>query len=115
MDASDIFRGLVFLFAGVGAGFAIATNILAFKVLRPPKKLGFLWWHVTSVTVAFFLWGSVVLYYSLMRLGEPISWRTFASLGGAVVFAVSQTIIFTVERQRWFARRTVDEADNGSE
>lgn len=86
---------------GIGFAFMLATNVLAFKVLRPPKKLGFLWWHVTSISISFTLISLVALSRTLDRLGEGATWHTYATAIGISLYALAQTIIFNVERERY--------------
>lgn len=103
--AFDVVRYAIIALAGVGVAFMTMTNYLAFRVLRPPKKLGFLWWHVTSISVAWLLVGAVALDRVIGRLGEPLSWRSYAMLLGTGLFAIAQVIIFGVERQRYVNRQ----------
>lgn len=100
MNAPDLIRYLIFVFSGIGVGFMIMTNIIAYKVLRPPKRLGFLWWHVTSISLSFLMVGAVALDNVVGRIGEPFTWRTPMLLAGSMLFATAQVIIFGVERNR---------------
>lgn len=100
----DLIRYLDFAMFGVGCAFMFVTNVLAFHVLRPPKKLGFLWWHVTSISIAFLCLGSVAVQVAFNRLGDETSWRTPVTFVGLLLFMVAQSIIFTVERQRYAAQ-----------
>ncbi len=97
----EIIRGLFFVVFGIGFAFMCATNVLAFRVLRPPKKLGFLWWHVTSISISFTLISLVALSRALESSGQSSSWQTYATAAGISLYAVAQTIIFNVERERY--------------
>ncbi len=97
---ADLLRYTIFGLFGVGAGFMLMTNYMAYRVLRPPRRLGFLWWHVTAVSVSVLCFGTVAVITVASRLGESVTWRSPVTLLGCVLFAVSQTIIFRVERQR---------------
>lgn len=101
----DLIRTLFFVVFGIGLAFMFATNVLAFKVLRPPKKLGFLWWHVTAISISFTLIGAVALSRSLDMLGQRATWETYATAVGISLYALAQTIIFNVERERYIIMR----------
>ncbi len=106
----DALRYVVFCLFGVGCGFMLITNIMAFRVLRPPRGLGFLWWHITAVSLSQLCYGGVAVVAVAGRLGGPIVWATPVVLLGSVVFATSQVLIFRIERQRFVehvARRGV--------
>lgn len=111
MTFFDIFRYAIFGLFGVGMGFMAITNVLAFKVLRPPKHLGFLWWHVISISLAFACMGLVSVERVTGQLGNPPSWRTWVTLSGVTLFAAAQIIIFRVERQRLVNHRAVQVAE----
>lgn len=100
----DVVRYLDFAMFGVGFAFMLITNILAFKILRSPRRFGFLWWHVTSISVSFVCIGSVALDSAFSRLGEDPTWRTPLIFVGFLLFMISQMIIFTVELERYAAR-----------
>ncbi len=97
---ADLLRFAIFALFGIGVGFMAMTNIMAYRVLRPPRRLGFLWWHVTAVSVSVLCFGTVAVITVASRLGESVTWRSPVTLFGCVLFATSQTIIFRVERQR---------------
>ncbi len=97
---ADLLRFAVFALFGVGVGFMVVTNLMAYRVLRPPRRLGFLWWHVTAVSIATFCFGFVAVERVVGRLGLSLSWHAPVLLIGCILFAVSQVIIFRVERQR---------------
>lgn len=103
---SDFLRILLFIPFGVGVGFMLVTNIIAFQVLRPAQKLGFLWWHVTAISLSFMMIGVVAVETQAARLGEDsTSWRLPVTLAGTILFMVAQVIIFNVERQRLVQKR----------
>lgn len=111
MDAvqiADALRILIGVVAAIGVAFMCATNIIAFMVLRPPKRLGFLWWHVTSISISFLVLGVLALDDIYLRFGEDPSWRLPAGLGGFSLFATAQIIIFNVERSRYAQRRAME-------
>ncbi len=97
---ADLLRYVIFGLFGVGAGFMLMTNVMAYMVLRPPRRLGLLWWHVTAVSSAMSCFGVVAVERVVGRLGQSLSWHAPALLLGCILFAVSQVIIFRVERQR---------------
>lgn len=100
MTAFDTVRYAVFLTFGVGIGFMLLTNVMAFQVLRPPKKLGFLWWHVTSISLSFLSIGIVAAERVVGKLGDPPGWRSVLVLFGMTLYMTAQILIFKVERQR---------------
>ncbi len=109
---ADLLRFTIFALFGIGSGFMLMTNYMAYRVLRPPRRLGFLWWHVTAVSVSVLCFGTVAVVTVASRLGEAITWRTPTTLLGCILFATSQVIIFRVERQRLVeqvARRGISE------
>lgn len=105
---ADILRYGVFVEAGVGVGFMITTNFIAFHVLRPAGFLGFLWWHVTSISLSFMLIGSVALDNILYRIGDGFTWRAPVMFLGTTLFATAQLIIFKVERSRLITKQAVE-------
>ncbi len=111
---ADLLRFLIFGLFGVGSGFMLMTNVMAYRVLRPPRRLGFLWWHVTAVSIAMLCFGTVAVITVAGRLGESLTWRSPATLLGCVLFAVSQVIIFRVERQRLAEKIARDRAEKAA-
>lgn len=107
MEPYDYLRIATICLFGVGAGFMVLTNFIAFMVLRPPQKLGFLWWHVTSISLAWLLVGGSAAYVVFTKLGDPPGLLTAFILPGMVLFAIAQVIIFTVERARLTAHRAM--------
>ncbi len=97
---ADLLRFSIFALFGIGVGFMAVTNVMAYRVLRPPRRLGFLWWHVTAISVSVLCFGTVAVITVASRLGESVTWRSPVTLLGCVLFAASQAIIFRVERQR---------------
>lgn len=104
MNASDWIRILFVAVFGFGAALMLITNYVAFMVLRPPKQLGFLWWHVSAISLSFLCFGSVAISQTLERLnkdqGVGADWRTYVTALGVITFTVAQVIIFNVERRR---------------
>lgn len=103
----DILRLVTFAAFGLGVGFMLVTNLISVRVLRPPHRLGFLWWHVTAISTAFLCFGLVAVERVVRRLGEPASWYGWVTLVGAILFCVSQVIIFRVERARLVEKQAV--------
>lgn len=99
-DPFDIVRLASFAAFGLGVGFMVVTNYIAFRVLRPPHRIGFLWWHVTAISAAFLCFGVVAVERVVGRLGNPSTWYGWVTLVGAILFFVSQLLIFRVERAR---------------
>ncbi len=110
----DLLRLSVFALFGVGLGFMIMTNCIAFMILRPPKKLGFLWWHVTAISLSFVCLGVVATERVVGSLGDPPGWRSILVLIGMLLFATAQVIIFGVERQRFITNRAMQVAISAS-
>lgn len=104
----DIIRYLDFAMFGVGSAFMLITNVLAFKILRSPRKLGFLWWHVTSISISFVCIGSIALNSAFSRLGQDPTWRTPVIFFGFLLYMLSQIIISRVELERYAARIAMD-------
>lgn len=100
MTLFDVLRFAILGFFGIGVGFMLMTNVIAFIVLRPAKRLGFVWWHVTSISLSFICIGVVATERVVGALGAPPTWRTLLTLLGMALYAVAQAIIFSVERQR---------------
>lgn len=100
MHLFDVIRFIAFFTFGLGMGLCALTNVIAYKVLRPPERLGFLWWHVTSISLSFGCIGVVAVEAVASRLGNPPSWRGVVVLVGTTLFLVAQAIIFKVEKQR---------------
>ncbi len=97
----DVIRFVIFSTYGVGVGFMAMTNVIAYRVLRPPRRIGFLWWHVTAVSATVLCFGVVAVEGVIGRLGNPhIRWQSLVVLIGCLLFVTSQVIIFRVERQR---------------
>lgn len=108
MRLIDIVRFVIFAEAGVALSFMVGTNILAWKVLRPARKrVGFLWWHITTVSIGVICIGVIALERVLGKLGSPQTWRTWTTLVGMTSLAAAQTIIFHVERQRFVEKRVI--------
>lgn len=107
MNSFDLIRYAIFLTFGAGTGLMCITNVLAFKVLRPPKKLGFLWWHVTSISLSFICVGIVATERVVGTLGDPPGWRSVLVLFGMTLYCLAQFIIFRVERLRLVNSRAV--------
>lgn len=110
----DLVRLAVFLTFGVGIGFMLLVNVISFMVLRPPKKLGFLWWHVTSISLSFLCIGVVATERVVSKVGDPPGWRSVLVLVGMTLYAVAQALIFSVERKRLVFQRARAVAIEGS-
>lgn len=115
MNYLDLFANAlrygVFISAGIGVGFMLMTNVIAFQVLRPPKKLGFLWWHVTSISLSFLMIGTVAMDNIVSRIGDPFTWRAPLMFVGTALYAVAQAIIFRVERSRLIQKKALEIVD----
>lgn len=115
MTVADGFRFAFVAVFGLGAAFMLVTNFLAFMVLRPPKKLGFLWWHVSAISISFLCFGSVTISRTLERLDRnetvDVDWRTIVTGIGVITFTTAQVIIFNVERQRLAHNRAVERGE----
>ncbi len=106
-DPFDFLRLATFAAFGLGVGFMVVTNYIAYRVLRPPRKLGFLWWHVSAISVSFLCFGVVAVERVVGRFGDPAAWYGWVTLLGAALFFVSQLLIFRVERARLVEKRAV--------
>jgi len=111
MELGDVYRVMLFVLFAVGSAFMVGTNILGFFVLRPPKKLGFLWWHVTAISLSFFLIGLVALSLVYERLNDPhasdLTWESIFLGIGFSLFALAQVIIFQVEKSRYVHKKAL--------
>lgn len=107
----QVARVAVFLVFGVGCGLMLMTNVLAFLVLRPPKRLGFLWWHVTAISVSYLCFGLIALHgvFQRMQAEASVTWQLPVLVLGTVLFTTSQAIIFSVERARLATARAIHE------
>ncbi len=110
MRLFDLIRYWSFLTFGIGCGFMLLTNYISFRVLRPPKKVGFLWWHVTAVSVSFACLGFISVEYVGGKLGDPPGWRSGVVVVGTSLFALAQVLIFNVERSRLVQKRALGQA-----
>ncbi len=110
MRLFDLIRYWSLLTFGIGSGFMLLINIISFRVLRPPKTLGFLWWHVTAISVSFACLGYVCVQYVGSKLGDPPTYLGGIVLVGTTLFAVSQVLIFNVERSRLVQKRALEQA-----
>lgn len=97
----DVLRVAIFAFFGIGLGFNIVTNYLAFQVLRPPKKIGFLWWHVTAISLSFIFISVAAIDRVIGQVGKPSTWISYLTVVGFLLYAVAQILIFQVERARF--------------
>lgn len=96
----DLVRYAVFATFGIGTGFMLLTNGIAFRVLRPPQKLGFLWWHVTAISLSFLCISIVAIDTVAGKFGTMPGWRSALTLFGMTLYMTAQAIIFSIERQR---------------
>lgn len=112
MTVFDIVRYAVFATFGVGVGLMALTNLIAFRVLRPPRRIGFLWWHITAISLSFLCLGVVSIEYVTGELGDPPGWRAATVLLGTTLFMVAQWIIFNVERQRLVNKQAIAVVDS---
>lgn len=103
----DLLRVLAFATFGVGVGIMVVNNALAFQVLRPRARLGFLWWHVTAISAAFLCIGVVGLESVAGRFGTSPTWHSPLFVLGCSLFAVAQVLIFRVERARLVDKRAL--------
>ncbi len=108
----DIVRLASFAAFGLGVGFMILTNYIAYRVLRPPHRLGFLWWHVTAVSAAFLCFGAVAVERVVRMLGHPATWYGWVTFVGSLLFLASQFIIFRVERSRLVEKQALRRVDS---
>lgn len=106
----DVIRYLDFAMFGVGCAFMLVTNVLAFKVLRTATNSGFLWWHVTTISLSFLCLGTVGVELAFSRLGEGPTWRTPVVFVGILLFMIAQCVIFYVELHRYASRMAADKA-----
>lgn len=109
----DVLRYTIFGLFGVGAAFMVVTNVLAFSVLRPPKQLGFLWWHVMAISLSFLCLGAISVDAILIRVGNPFTWRVPLGIFGFGLFMVAQIIIFNVERNRFSQKKALEQIVHG--
>lgn len=115
MAVLDLLRYGIFALFGVGSAFMVITNIIAFNVLRPPKRMGFLWWHVTAISVAFLCIGAIALDTIVHRIGEPATWRLPVGITGFALFCIAQIIIFNVERNRLSQKTALEQTIEAEE
>lgn len=106
---ADAIRFSFFAVAGVGVALMLTVNVLAFRVLRPGKRLGFLWWHITAISSSFLCLMAVALDRSLERLGQGLTWHTVVTGVGLVLFTSAQAIIYNVERRRYAEKRALEQ------
>ncbi len=106
-DPFDVLRLAAFALFGLGVGFMAVTNYIAYQVLRPPRQLGFLWWHVTAISISFLCLGAVAVDRVMRELGGPARWFGWVTLVGCSLFFVAQVLIFRVERSRLVEKQAV--------
>ncbi len=103
----DFLRIATFALFGLGVGFMTLTNYIAYQVLRPPRQMGFLWWHVTAISVSFLCLGAVAVERVMRELGDPARWFGWVTLVGCLLFFVAQILIFRIERSRLVEKQAV--------
>ncbi len=106
-DPFDFLRVAIFAVFGLGVGFMTVTNYIAYRVLRPPRQLGFLWWHVTAISLSFLLLGTVAVERVMREFGGPVRWFGWVTLVGSALFFVAQVLIFRIERSRLVEKQAV--------
>lgn len=111
LHAFDLVRFTVFALFGIGLGFMLMTNVMAFMILRPPRRLGFLWWHVTAISLSFACIGVVATERVVSKIGDPPGWRSAVVLVGMLLYASAQVIIWNVERRRYINARALEVVD----
>ncbi len=104
---ADAIRLVALVGAGFGVGLMAATNWAALRVLRPPRVGGFLWWHVTSISLAVTGLLTVAMNRIFTHFGEPIAWQTIVTLASVALLDVAMWIIFRIERRRYAAFRAL--------
>lgn len=107
MTVTNLIRYAYFAFFGFGVAFMLATNFMSFQVLRPPARMGFVWWHVSAISVSFLCFGVVIMEGVSRSLGSGLTWRTYVVGVGVLTFFAAQIIIFNVERQRWINKKAL--------
>lgn len=107
MHYADFYRIAEFVLGAAGIGFMVAVNVLAWKVLRPAKRLGFLWWHISTISVAYLCFLYVGFHYVFNRIAsnEGIDAVGYIFGLGLLLFTAAQIIIFNVEAQRYAEKR----------
>ncbi len=112
MTLYDVIRFISIATFGAGVGFMVLINVISFKVLRQPKKFGFLWWHITAISLSFLCLGVVAVEQVAGRLGDPPTWRGPVVLTGTTLFLIAQFIIFNIERRRLVDKQAREVAAN---
>ena len=107
----DGLRFMICAILGLATGLMLMTNVVAFRVLRVPARLGFLWWHVTAISGAFLCFQAVVVDRVIRHLQTEPTWQTYVTLLGSALFLTAQVIIFNVERNRLSHYRAMTDPD----
>jgi hypothetical protein len=107
----DLLRVVVLVLAGGGIGAMLVITWLAFRVLHPPRRPGFLWWHVLTVTLA--VSGLVVTTAGerLAMLQQPPDWRLPIALVSMVLLDIALVLIFRIEYERMVDKAARDKVD----
>ena len=114
MHFIDFFRFVVFAEAGMALAFMVGTNIMTWRVLRPPRKRGFLWWHVLTICLGVICISIIALERVAGHLGSPPTWRTWVTLSGMTLILAAQWIIYHVEHARLVYRKAIDKSGSES-
>lgn len=102
---ADVLRVAAGAMFTMSVAVQISIVFMAWQVLRPVHKLGFLWWHILAVALSTSGLAFVAVSGSWGRFGLHITWHLPATMFFLSVHLVALVIIYRVERSRLAEKR----------
>lgn len=103
---TDVLRLIVLIATGAGIGLMGVITVVAYGVLRPPRRLGlFLWTHIATISLG--VAGAMLLLAEaqLGYLGDPATWRLPATLVVILTLDLALVLVYRVEQSRLVEKR----------
>lgn len=107
---ADVLRIAAGVLLAATASLQLSIIIMAWYVLRPAHKLGFLWWHILAVALSSFGLAFVAVSGSWGRFGLHITWHLPATMFFLSLHLTALVIIYRVERARFAEKRAASRA-----
>lgn len=107
MMLADLLRYTVVALAGAGLGMICVITAVAYHVLRPPQRLGFLVQHIIAIGIG--VGGAMILLAEAVvgRLGQDVTWRLPATLAVLAIIDVALVVVYRIERRRLIEKRAL--------
>lgn len=108
MTAVDLLRIAVIGATGLGIGLICVITVVAYSVLKPPAKLGFLVQHIIGIGIG--VGGAMLLLaeFQLGRIGDPPTWRLPVTVAVISLIDMALVLVLRVERGRLVEKRAVE-------